>query len=90
MDLAGAPAERISVPCFFNPALDAQLPVLELPAALARQARRMPDPADPIHSVYGRNAWKSRVRAHPDVAAAHGYAPGRLESENPVLGSRSE
>ncbi|OBK56249.1 oxidoreductase [Mycobacterium gordonae] len=90
VDLSGATADRISVPYFFNPALDAQLPVLELPAALARQARRVPDPADPIHSVYGRNAWKSRVRAHPDVAAAHGYAPGRLESENPVLGSRSE
>ena len=33
------------------------------------------DPFDPIYSVYGRNAWKSRVRAHPDVAAAHGYSP---------------
>ncbi|KQH76343.1 oxidoreductase [Mycobacterium gordonae] len=90
VDLAGATADRISVPYFFNPALDAQLPLLSLPADLAAQARRAPDPADPIHSVYGRNAWKSRVRAHPDVAAAHGYAPGRLESENPVLGSRSE
>lgn len=90
VNLAGASAERISVPYFFNPALDAQLPVLSLPAALARRAQPAPDPTDPIHSVYGRNAWKSRLRAHPDVAAAHGYAPGRLESENPVLGSRSE
>lgn len=90
VDLTGATAERISVPYFFNPALEEQLPVLSLPADLAAQAWRAPDPADPIHSVYGRNAWKSRVRAHPDVAAAHGYAPGRLESENPVLGSRSE
>lgn len=90
VDLAGATAERISVPYFFNPALDAQLPVLSLPAELAEHAQPAPDPADPIYSVYGRNAWKSRVRAHPDVAAANGYAPGRLESENPVLASRSE
>jgi hypothetical protein len=34
------------------------------------------DPSDPIFSVYGRNAWKSRLRAHPDVAAAHGYSSG--------------
>ncbi|MDT5387047.1 MAG: hypothetical protein QOE04_688, partial [Mycobacterium sp.] len=26
-----------------------------------------------IFAVYGRNAWKSRLRAHPDVAAAHQY-----------------
>lgn len=32
------------------------------------------DPSkDRIYPVYGRNAWKSRVRAHPDVAAAHRY-----------------
>ncbi|BBY06687.1 isopenicillin N synthase family dioxygenase [Mycobacterium noviomagense] len=65
--------ERISVPYFFNPRLDAQIPVLQLPPKLAAQARLRVDPADPIFSVYGRNAWKSRLRAHPDVAAAHGY-----------------
>lgn len=90
VNLAGATIERLSVAYFFNPALQAQLPVLSLPASLAERARPAPDPSDPIHSFYGRNAWKSRVRAHPDVAAAHGFAPGRLESENPVLGSRSE
>lgn len=90
VDLTGGSAERISVPYFFNPALDAALPVLSLPAELAERARPAPDPSDPIYSVYGRNAWKSRVRAHPDVAAAYGYSPGRVESENPVLGSRSE
>ncbi|WP_375482617.1 isopenicillin N synthase family dioxygenase [uncultured Mycobacterium sp.] len=67
--------ERISVPYFFNPGLDAQIPVLKLPPELAAQARLHADPADPIFSVYGRNAWKSRLRAHPDVAAAHGYSP---------------
>jgi isopenicillin N synthase-like dioxygenase len=84
------PAERLSVPYFFNPRLDAQIPVLSLPAELAARAEIHPDPSDPIFSVYGRNAWKSRLRAHPDVAAAHGYAPGRLESENSVLGARGE
>jgi isopenicillin N synthase-like dioxygenase len=92
VNLGAASAQRISVPYFFNPRLDAQIPLLSLPADLAARTGSAPadDPSDPIHSVYGRNAWKSRVRAHPDVAAAHGYAQGRLESENPVLGSRGE
>ncbi len=66
--------ERISVPYFFNPRLDAQIPVLSLPDELAVQARARTHPFDPIFPVYGRNAWKSRLRAHPDVAAAHGHA----------------
>jgi isopenicillin N synthase-like dioxygenase len=69
-------ADRISVPYFFNPRLDAQIPTLPLPAQLARRAERRADPSDPIFPVYGRNAWKSRLRAHPDVAAAHGYVTG--------------
>jgi isopenicillin N synthase-like dioxygenase len=69
-------ADRISVPYFFNPRLDAQLPTLSLPPELAARASRRGDPSDPIFSVYGRNAWKSRLRAHPDVAAAHGYSSG--------------
>ncbi|OBI96762.1 oxidoreductase [Mycobacterium asiaticum] len=72
-------AERISVPYFFNPRLDAEIPMLSLPDELATRAHRSEDPADPIYSVYGRNAWKSRLRAHPDVAAAHGHSPGRVE-----------
>jgi isopenicillin N synthase-like dioxygenase len=67
-------ADRISVPYFFNPRLDAQIPTLSLPPDLAARASRRVDPSDPIFSVYGRNAWKSRLRAHPDVAAAHGYS----------------
>lgn len=67
-----APEERISIPFFFNPALDARLPLIELPAALAAQARGVTkDPANPIHALYGENALKSRLRAHPDVAAIH-------------------
>jgi isopenicillin N synthase-like dioxygenase len=79
----GAPApERISVPYFFNPRLDAQMPVLSLPDELAARVdggwTPAADPSDRIFSVYGRNAWKSRLRAHPDVAAAHGHSAGRV------------
>jgi len=66
------PDERISVPFFFNPALDARLPLIELPAELAASARGVTqDPTNPIHALYGENALKSRLRAHPDVAAIH-------------------
>ncbi|OZB83051.1 2-oxoglutarate and iron-dependent oxygenase domain-containing protein [Microbacterium sp. 13-71-7] len=67
-----APDERISIPFFFNPALDARLPLIDLPADLAAQARGVTkDPSNPIHALYGENALKSRLRAHPDVAAIH-------------------
>jgi isopenicillin N synthase-like dioxygenase len=63
------PDERISVPFFFNPALDARLPIIDLPAELAAAARGVEDdPTNPIHATYGENALKSRLRAHPDVA----------------------
>src|SRR5918994_4212979 len=66
------PDDRISVPFFFNPALDKRLPLIELPAELAAEARGVTqDPANPIHALYGENALKSRLRAHPDVAAIH-------------------
>ncbi|KLO40337.1 oxidoreductase [Mycobacterium nebraskense] len=90
VNLDGQPADRISVPYFFNPRLDAQIPLLTLPPELQASAGRVTDPSDPIFSVYGRNAWKSRLRAHPDVASAHGYSAGRVGNENPVLGSRGE
>ena len=82
-----APApERISVPYFFNPRLDAQIPVLSLPDELVARVDSSwtpaADPSDRIFSVYGRNAWKSRLRAHPDVVAAHGYSAGRVEDQN--------
>ncbi|HEY2089923.1 MAG TPA: 2-oxoglutarate and iron-dependent oxygenase domain-containing protein [Mycobacterium sp.] len=75
--------DRISVPYFFNPRLDAQVPTLSLPAELAGRAGHRADPSDPIFSVYGRNAWKSRLRAHPDVAAAHGYVTGSAQVVTP-------
>ncbi|REJ06114.1 isopenicillin N synthase family oxygenase [Microbacterium bovistercoris] len=67
-----APDERISIPFFFNPALDSRLPLIELPEDLAAEARGVTeDPSNPIHALYGENALKSRLRAHPDVAAIH-------------------
>ena len=67
-----APHDRISIPFFFNPALDQTLPLMELPDDLRSQARGVTDdPSNPIHSLYGENALKSRLRAHPDVAAIH-------------------
>jgi isopenicillin N synthase-like dioxygenase len=74
VNLDGRAHERISVPYFFNPRLDAQIPVLALPEELGPLAEKRDDSSDPIFSVYGRNAWKSRLRAHPDVATAHGYS----------------
>jgi len=71
------------VPYFFNPRLDAQIPTLSLPAELAERSGCRADPSDPIFSVYGRNAWKSRLRAHPDVAAAHGYVTGSAQVVTP-------
>jgi isopenicillin N synthase-like dioxygenase len=67
-----APDERISIPFFFNPALDKRLPLIDLPAELAAEATGVTkDPDNPIHALYGENALKSRLRAHPDVAAIH-------------------
>jgi isopenicillin N synthase-like dioxygenase len=64
------PDDRISVPFFFNPQLDRRLPLIELPDELAADATGVTqDPSNPIHALYGENALKSRLRAHPDVAA---------------------
>ncbi|MBJ7291628.1 2-oxoglutarate and iron-dependent oxygenase domain-containing protein [Williamsia sp.] len=71
--------DRISIPYFFNPALDAVIDIIDLPADLAAQAHGVEaDPDNPIFSTYGENAWKSRTRAHPDVAQRHhGITPAR-------------
>ncbi|ORV45306.1 oxidoreductase [Mycolicibacter engbaekii] len=64
--------DRVSIPYFLNPALDATIPVITLPPELARLARGVEaDPDNPIFNTYGENAWKSRTRAHPDVAELH-------------------
>ncbi|MFI5511086.1 isopenicillin N synthase family dioxygenase [Mycobacterium sp. NPDC051804] len=64
--------DRVSIPFFLNPALDATVPIITLPAELAELSRGVEaDPDNPIFNTYGENAWKSRTRAHPDVAELH-------------------
>ncbi len=64
--------DRISVPYFHNPALEAVFPKIELPAHLAAQAPGITlDDSNPILDVFGSNLLKARLRAHPDVVAAH-------------------
>lgn len=68
-----AGTDRISIPFFFNPALDTAMPQLELSPELAAQARGLSvDPTNsPILETYGDNALRYRLRAHPNVAAIH-------------------
>jgi len=65
--------DRVSIPFFFNPALDTSMPHLELSAELAADARGLSvDPTNsPILETYGDNALRYRLRAHPNVAAIH-------------------
>ena len=61
--------DRLSIPFFLGPRLDAEVPRIELPADLAREARGVEDdPANPLLPVYGDNALKGWLRAHPAVA----------------------
>lgn len=62
--------DRISIPFFFNPALDATMPRLDIAPALRRGVSA--DPTDsPILETYGDNVLRYRLRAHPNVAAIH-------------------
>jgi isopenicillin N synthase-like dioxygenase len=65
--------DRVSIPFFFNPALDSLVPRLELDPALRAEARGVSaDPTNsPILETYGENVIRYRLRAHPDVAAIH-------------------
>lgn len=64
--------ERLSIPFFFNPGLDAEVPRVALPPELAARARGVSREADNVLSArYGENLLKARLRAHPDVAAVH-------------------
>lgn len=66
------PDERISVPFFFNPRLDAVVPRLDIAPEYGAAARGVEqDPTNVIYSSYGENVLKSRLRAHPDVAEIH-------------------
>jgi isopenicillin N synthase-like dioxygenase len=62
----GAP-ERLSIPYFYAPSLDAVMPRIPLPDGTA--SRITDDPDNPLYDTYGQNTWKSRTRAHPDVVA---------------------
>jgi len=59
--------DRISIPFFFNPALDAVVPHLELAPELQAGARGLSvDPTNsPILETYGENVLRYRLRAHP-------------------------
>lgn len=65
--------DRISIAYFHNPALQATLAPVVLPAELAAQAPggASTDPANPILANFGMNTLKVRMRSHPDVAARH-------------------
>lgn len=65
-------AERYSMPFFYNPSRSASFPRLDLPAELSAAARGVTDdPDNPLYEIYGLNELKARLRAHPDVTAAH-------------------
>lgn len=63
---------RMSIPFFFNPALDSAVPTVTLPPELARHAPGVSqDPDNVISGTFGDNLLKARLRAHPDVARKH-------------------
>jgi isopenicillin N synthase-like dioxygenase len=66
-------SDRISIPFFYNPALDTVMPRLALDSGLAAEARGLSvDPTNsPILETYGDNALRYRLRAHPNVAEIH-------------------
>ena len=63
--------ERQSIAYFFNPKLEAKFEPIPLPPELAREAvgAQNINPNDPVFNVVGENILKTRLRAHPDVAA---------------------
>jgi len=75
-------SDRVSISYFLNPSLDALIPVISLPPELAALSRGVEaDPHNPIFNTYGENAWKSRTRAHPDLAELHhGITPKGVAS----------
>ncbi|MFI5085172.1 MAG: isopenicillin N synthase family dioxygenase [Actinomycetales bacterium] len=65
--------DRISLPFFYNPALDATMPRLAVSEEFQAKARGLSvDPTNsPILETYGDNALRYRLRAHPNVAEVH-------------------
>jgi isopenicillin N synthase-like dioxygenase len=64
--------QRLSAAFFLGARLDATVPVLTLPPALATHARGPEkDPRNPLLRDVGLNYLKGRLRSHPDVAQRH-------------------
>lgn len=65
--------QRCSIAYFFNPRLEAKFAPIPLPPELAGEAHgaQNTDPNDPVFNVVGANILKTRLRAHPDVAAKY-------------------
>ena len=65
--------DRISLPFFYNPALDATMPRLAVSPEFQAKARGLSvDPTNsPILETYGDNALRYRLRAHPNVVEVH-------------------
>jgi isopenicillin N synthase-like dioxygenase len=67
-----AGTDRNSIAFFLGARLDATIPVLQLPPALAKEARGPErDPNNPLFHQTGQNYLKGRLRSHPDVAKRH-------------------
>ncbi len=67
-----AGVERISAAFFLGARLDAVVPRLLLPPALAARARGVErDPQNPLFREVGMNYLKGRLRSHPDVSRRH-------------------
>lgn len=65
-------SERLSVAFFLGAQLDATVPLLSLPTALAAEAHGpATDPDNPLFQHVGTNYLKGRLRSHPDVAKRH-------------------
>jgi len=65
--------ERVSIAFFFNPRYETVFEPIELPPALAALATGGEHQKidDEIHALFGENNLRTRLRSHPDVAAAH-------------------
>jgi isopenicillin N synthase-like dioxygenase len=61
--------DRASIAFFLGARLDAEVPLLALPPALASEAQGpASDPENPLFRNVGANYLKGRLRSHPDVA----------------------
>ena len=64
--------DRYSICYFLAPNLDSKVHLLSLPASYAALALGPEaDPANPMFENLGANSFKSRLRAHPQVARRH-------------------